>query len=102
MDVPARRVETITVREISEDNRLGFIAVHALLTGLLRTFALFKRRDTCRVLDRNPLRDHIPQDVRNPLAGQLVVIPQVLHLLGVNPNRAPRLAHPLFLHMRHR
>jgi hypothetical protein len=32
----------------------------------------------------------------------LVVIPQVLHLLGVNPNRAPRLADPLFLHMRHR
>jgi len=49
-----------------------------------------------------PLRDHIPQEVRNPLAGQLVVIPQVLHLLGVNPNRGPRFADRLFLRMRHR
>jgi hypothetical protein len=36
------------------------------------------------------------------LAGQLVVIPQVLHLLGINPNHGPRFANPLFLRMRHR
>ena len=83
-----------------EDFCLGLLG-HTLLTGLLRTFDLFKRRDSGRVLDRNPLGDHVPKDVGNPLAGQLVVIPQVLHLLGVNPNRAPRLADPLFLNMRH-
>jgi len=69
---------------------------------LLRAFGLFKRRDAGRVLDHNPLRDHIPPDVRNPLAGQRVLIPQVLHLLGINPNRGPRFANSLFLRMRRR
>src|SRR5271165_205494 len=63
---------------------------------------LFKRRDARDVLDCNPLRDHVPQDVRNRLAGQLVVIPEILHLLGINLNRTSRFAGSLFLHKLHR
>jgi hypothetical protein len=65
---PARRVETITVRDNTEEGfRLGLLGCHTPLTVLLPTFGLFKRRDAGRVLDRNPTARSYPAGGPQPV-----------------------------------